>query len=162
MDARVKAVVAGSLFISFCSLAPLLAFYNIFCGAWIVFGGILTVFIYKRGSDGVLDYSRGVSLAIVTGIISAMVVCSVKLFALFLVGGNRFFSGEVPGMSMFFVRESESLLSIMVFTLVVFFVFILFASVGGAFGVLMFGRMDLKNSYNYDTNYVRKLKKERG
>lgn len=128
---------------------PLISLYNMFFGIWQILGGILSVFLYKRGADELLKPVDGAVLGGLTGLVTGIVSYAFGMFLL------RFLSPDYPVLSLMFFSSAGA---------AAFFAIAaastLFSCAGGVLGIFMFGRQDLKNEYDYDTEYVGKLKDE--
>ena len=137
----------GGLFIFLISAIPGINIVNCMCGAGVIGGGVLTVYLHRRmvGRDHKIAVKTGAELGLVAGVIGACL----SFFA--LVGFFKFFNGLsynlnfnsagsdwADWLSSFDPREFSRyvLLAIFAATLVVS---VLLSFVGGLIGISLFG-----------------------
>ncbi|MBD3387926.1 MAG: hypothetical protein GF416_02655 [Candidatus Altiarchaeales archaeon] len=151
MDFRLasRSVVVSGLLTAILSVVPPISYYNMFCGAWVVLGGVLSVFLYERSVDERLSYVDGGLLGLLTGLLAGLLSAVVAMTGFTVFSAVPLWNNLVvaAGMAVFVV-------------IIIAVLFSLFGAVGGLLGMVIFGGEDLKREYNYDTDYVTKLKKE--
>jgi hypothetical protein len=79
-DAKMlKPALIGGVIIGILSAMPLINYFNCFCCAWIIAGGMFAARLYVKESPAIVTLGRGVALGLLTGVIGAIV------FALFSI-----------------------------------------------------------------------------
>jgi hypothetical protein len=145
----VKSVIVGGSFTIFFAILPALLLPHPFCCMLAVIGGIVPVFYHKRKSAEKISYVKGMLLGF-AGALSAVAVAAVPAILLSLATSAAVSS--IPAVNMLGLA------------LVVVFLAVLYpmlGAVGGLLGAIIYGRENIKDEYDYDTDYVKKLKKER-
>jgi hypothetical protein len=84
-----KPAAIGGILLGVLSSLPIISFFNCFCCAWIIGGGILAAYIYVKDSPAAVKLGEGVALGLMTGIIGTAVVAlfSIPLLILSQEGG---------------------------------------------------------------------------
>jgi hypothetical protein len=150
-----KPALIGGVLLGILSALPLLQYFNCFCCAWIIGGGMLSAHLYVKNSPTAVTLGTGVLLGLLAGAIGAVVdtIFSIPLFFALkpFTGGlaeqmqqilDRF-SNLPPETrdavrSLFAGGASIGLLMILLSGLVKLFFYSLICMLGGAIGVAVF------------------------
>jgi len=131
---------------------------------WVIIGGIASIFFYKRSSTKKLGVGNGALIGFLSGIIGAFVASILEL--IFMMSFNT-----INELTKILISTNNLAVSTLLNSGITFFsffillfmqiiIFSIFATIGGIIGVWVFGKQNLKDEYNYDTDYVSKLKRE--
>ncbi|HII16697.1 TPA: hypothetical protein HA361_02165 [Candidatus Woesearchaeota archaeon] len=149
MPSRPTAILIGGLTAGILSIIPFIAFYNIFFGIWIVLGGLVAVFTYKRDAKEAVSLGQGAFLGFCAGIVGWLVVLAAILFT----------SGAILSVTLgLFIGIAISSVITLLVGIISLVAFITCATLGGILGAYMWGKENLKEEYHLDTNYVGKEK----
>jgi hypothetical protein len=152
-ERMLKPAVIGGVLLGILSALPFIAFFNCFCCAWVIGGGVLASYMYVKDSPIPVTLGRGVALGLLTGVIGA-IVSALFSIPLFLIA-NRAGRGlsqlrqaleqlpNVPPETLDRLRALSERGGIDVFFIAIGFVFMLViyslvAMLGGAIGVAVF------------------------
>jgi hypothetical protein len=153
-EKMLKPAVTGGVLLGILSAIPVINFFNCFCCAWIIGGGVLAAYMYVKDSPVPVSLGSGVLLGLLTGVIGGIVnaVFSVPLHFL-LSGGSMGFVEQIrdaldrlpnippetrDAFQVLAERGSADVL-FWIFNLLFWIVIsCLFAMVGGAIGVAVF------------------------
>jgi hypothetical protein len=73
-DSRMlKPALIGGILLGVLSSLPLINFFNCFCCAWVIAGGVLAAHLYVKDSPTPVTLGGGVALGLFTGVVGAIV-----------------------------------------------------------------------------------------
>ena len=77
-----KPALIGGVLLGILSALPLLQYFNCFCCAWVIGGGMLAAHLYLKGAATAVTLGTGVLLGLLTGAIGAVVdtIFSIPIF----------------------------------------------------------------------------------
>jgi hypothetical protein len=154
-DSRMlKPALIGGVLLGVLSTLPVINWFNCFCCAWVIAGGVVAAYQYVKDSPTPVSLGGGVSLGLLTGVIGALItgIFSIPMHLMASRGGAGVLEqlnammDQLPNLppetrQMFesFAARGDMGAALMIvgfiFTLVIYS---LFAMVGGAIGVAIF------------------------
>jgi hypothetical protein len=152
-DTMLKPALIGGVLLGVLSALPLINYFNCFCCAWVIAGGVVAARLYVKDSAVPVTLGRGLTVGLLTGVIGTIVFA---LFSIPLIlmshGGSGIMeqlkqaAEQVPNMPPQTREAIESLASqggISTFIYIVGFIitlvlYSLVAMIGGAIGVAIF------------------------
>lgn len=159
-----RSALLGGIILGLLSSIPIISAFNLVFFMWVIIGGIASIFFYKRFTTEKLSVGKGALIGFLSGIIGAFV--ATILGVIFMMSFNT-----INELTKIFISTNNLAVSTLLNSGITFFsffillfmqmiIFSIFATIGGIIGVWVFGKQNLKDEYNYDTDYVSKLKKE--
>jgi hypothetical protein len=149
-----KPALIGGILLGVLSALPILSFFNCFCCAWVIGGGIVAARFYVKESTIPVTLGRGVALGLCTGAIGALVsaLFSIPIYLLINASGSGFMEQmrqqidrtpnlppETREMLRAMLQQGEMTLFLFVFGFFLMLViYSLFAMLGGTIGVAIF------------------------
>jgi hypothetical protein len=153
-DTMLKPALIGGVLLGILSALPLISYFNCFCCAWVIAGGVVAARLYVKGSAVPVTLGRGLTVGLLTGVIGTIVFAlfSIPLILMTSHGGSSIMEQlkqvveQVPNMPPETRKAIESMAAQggistlfyiigFIFTLVVYS---LVAMIGGAIGVAIF------------------------
>ena len=152
-DTMLKPALIGGVLLGILSALPLVNYFNCFCCAWVIAGGVLAARLYVKDSAVPVTLGRGLAVGLLTGVIGTIVFA---LFSIPLILMSRGGSGimeqlkqaaeQVPNMppqtreaiASLAAQGGVNTLIYIVGFIVTLVLYSLVAMIGGAIGVAIF------------------------
>ena len=148
MSPRTQAVLIGGAFIGVLSALPIISVANCCC-LWVIGGGVITAYLLQQGQPGPIDLGEATLLGGLAGVVGAFVFAVVSIPVQLVTGpaqeqlvGLLRGNADVPPEVLEMIEELSSsgtatILFSFVFMLIVG---VIFATLGGLIGALIFRR----------------------
>ena len=149
MSSQTQAVLIGAAVIGVLSALPLVSMGNCCCCLWVVGGGVVTAYLLQQGQPDPIDLGQVTLLGGLAGAVGAFVFAVLSIPVQFLTGPAQERVSEllrvnpdVPPEVLEFINQlSSSGAATILFGFVIMLVAgVLFASLGGLIGGLLFRR----------------------
>jgi hypothetical protein len=158
-NAMLKPALIAGVLLGILSAVPPLSFFNCFCCAWVIGGGMLAAHLYVKSSPSVVKLGSGVSLGALTGGIGGIVTTAFNIpvqilmntiFARYASQARQVLS-ELPNLPPSFRdlilasgNTGFSLLSLVIAAFLNVIIFGVIAMLGGVLGVAIFEKRKME------------------
>jgi hypothetical protein len=152
-NAMLKPALIAGVLVGILSAVPPLSFFNCFCCAWVIGGGMLAAHLYVKNSPQVVKLGSGVALGGITGAIGGVVttifnipvqILMNTIFANYASQARQVLS-EIPTlppslreMILASGNSGFSLLAVIIAAILNIFIFGVIAMLGGVIGIAIF------------------------
>jgi hypothetical protein len=159
-NAMVKPALIAGVLLGILSAVPPLSFFNCFCCAWVIGGGMLAANLYVRNSMQVVKLGSGVALGALTGAIGGVVttvfnipvqILMNTIFARYASQARQVLS-EMPNlppslreMILASGNSSFSFLAVIVAAILNVLIFGMISMLGGVIGVALFEKRKVES-----------------
>ena len=145
MNNMLKAALISGLILGLLSGVPIISLGNILCCMWVILGGLLAVFFYKKFSKEKIELGKGALVGLYSGLIGAPIATIISTIFSFILqtAMNSMMStlGQRTGTETLPILGSElSLISIVIGLLFNLVIFSIFGVLGGIIGAATFGK----------------------